>query len=110
VDKCIPFRPEQTHWKVGRALQPELFERLMPHETLRNCTSRTVFEVSLAVPSLTMKKLGSSAVFVNGILAADQQSISITLGTVISLCACGTNTPLLAFSLKMQVDSHVGGQ
>jgi len=110
VDKCIAFRPEQTHWKVGRALQPELFERLMPNTTLRNCISRTVFDVSSAGSALTIQKLCNSGIFVNDIPAVDQHLMSITSGTVISLCGCGANTPLLAFSLKLQADSLLGGE
>lgn len=105
-----------TSVSVGRNHQPDLFEAWLSNERLRNCISRTAFEIISGSHGLILMVRGTSPVSVNGRAIAQNVGVTLSPGSEIGFDynPPGVQGPFLLLRIMLrgydlQIDSNCAG-
>lgn len=100
--KCLVLDADKQPWCVGRQQQPFFFSRLVPDEGLRSLISRSHVEFTLSDRVLSMKKLATNAVQVDGREVQTDEVAPILNESKLQFCGRDGALPILSFKILLR--------
>ncbi|CAK9036880.1 unnamed protein product [Durusdinium trenchii] len=90
--------------RIGRALQPALWEEVVPCEAARNSISRVHFEVKIRQSRLMVKNLSTGGTFLNGLRITEA---TLEDGDILSVGQGENGRPALQFQVSVEPQSQM---